>query len=256
MALRGNHSALSMPASVCVCVWTAFTSACACLGSHCAHSSSHMQTTNLCHLHQNNYSKINTPFDHFHSDLIWSRAVKAHRGRWSNPCLMELISTVCSTFSRQPCYKGISSSFSAFSLPAWSLQPCLFRTEIRVKLASRINLDFDCVTHFFWAVYHVDYVWDKKSRPFVLSAGWRCTGSVLVTALLPHVFPSPFSLKANSIRNLISLHYKEWYFHPADSRHCVRAFGRFNAGKSLLFWQIVDILNITCLDISVFCDME
>lgn len=29
-----------------------------------------MQTTNLCHLHQNNYREINTPFEHFHSDLI------------------------------------------------------------------------------------------------------------------------------------------------------------------------------------------
>lgn len=33
------------------------------------------------------------------------------------------------------------------------IQPCLFETEIGVKILSCINLDFDRVTHFFLAVY-------------------------------------------------------------------------------------------------------
>lgn len=32
------------------------------------------------------------------------------------------------------------------------IQPCLFRAEIRVKIPFSVNLDFDCVTHFFLAV--------------------------------------------------------------------------------------------------------
>lgn len=67
MALRGPIQALFYVLSLCVSVFL-------------THSSSHMQTTNLCHLHQNNYREINTAFDHFHSDLIWSRAVK--EGAW------------------------------------------------------------------------------------------------------------------------------------------------------------------------------
>lgn len=188
MALRGNHSALSTPA--CVCLRAPFASAC--LGLHRAHSSSHMQTSNLCHPHQNNYSEINTTIWPFSQWSNLEPGCESARGRWSNPCLMELISTVCSTFSRQPYYRCISKSFSVFSMPAMSPQPCLCGAQIRVKITSRINLDFDCLTYFL-AVYIKQIRYEKKQRPFVLRSGWRWTGSVLVTALLLHAFPSPFS---------------------------------------------------------------
>lgn len=191
-----------------------------------------LQATNLCHLHQNNYGGINTTFDHFHSDLSCEGA-RGEMIKWN-------WSLLCVQHSTNGRFKGVCPRLSLrLARHVWKLGPNLVSYLFQLWLHS---------SEFMGG--------DKRSCRVARGQYGDDLGVYWLQGLLLHTFPYLLSSKANSIRNLISLHYKEWYFHPADSRHCIRAFGRFNAGKGPLFWQIVDIANISCLDICVFCDME
>lgn len=151
---------------------------------------------------------------------------------------MELIAAVSTTFNPRPPPRCSSSAWFAFGYACLGIRRKFLFGFVEIVIVQ------PCV--------------HGETRPSRLSPG-QCGGDLGVywlPGLALHTFPYLLSLKANSSRNLISLHYKEWYFQPADSRHCVRASGRFNAGKSPLFWQIVDITRVSCLDICVFCDME
>lgn len=106
-----------------------------------------MQTTNLCHLLQNNYREINTPFDHFPSDLIWSRLWK---------CMGEMIKSLLNGTDhycvQRSAGRRITDTFYRLSLHlAWPLclfSLCLFTTDIRVKITFSVNSDFDAANHF------------------------------------------------------------------------------------------------------------
>lgn len=51
------------------------------------------------------------------------------------------------------------------------IQPCLFETEIGVKILSCINLDFDRVTHFSWLCTYLDQMWGGEKCAGRLSRG-------------------------------------------------------------------------------------
>lgn len=200
----------------------------ACFGSRCARAA--LQTTNLCHLHQNNYREINTPFDHFHSDLIWSQAVRAHGWEMiKSPRLMEPIAAVCDGRFTDAPHFGLCLLFGCACLEGqiwfwicWACNCAAVRWRwkqgrwFRGRYGGSIGYSAYPSTHFY------------------ISLAWRQTAAEIWLASI----------------------IKTDIFNPPILGTASELWAALMPGKSPLFWQIVDITDISCLDICVFCDME